>query len=560
MIHSIRHLPEVIRIGVQTESGVEAIGFDLRPWLDMYDGIDVTIWPTRPGESAAYRVADKNMELVGTVLYWYPDLPDTSIAGCGTVELLGITGDKRKLSGVCKTEILPTSLGETQEAPEAARPWVDEVLDAAEEAKKQADRAEQIADSLVGAEAPGVVRYDQKQALTEAEKALARQNIGAGTGGEVTTDKTLTQENAAADAKAVGDKFTALSEEIARLPQGGGGLPEGGEPYQQLVTDADGNTVWEEREFYSEIVSYYPRKDIFSGTYTSVPIEELGGAFAGVVDSVTKDDVATNKAYNVEFNGTTYTNQIANMAVHPGFYCFGNFSLANSMFGTSYPDTGEPYVIAIANAYTLIISDFTQSTTDAVTMYLPEEIVENVKKLPNKYIPVGGIGEGENAEVFNDTLNNRAIGRYSHAEGSCTTASSVCDHAEGVGTTASGTCSHAEGKDTTARGACSHAEGVRTIASGGRSHAEGSWTISAGEAQHVQGKYNIEDVNGKYAHIVGNGYDDGDRSNAHTLDWDGNAWYQGTVESAGILLTSPNGTKYKVTVADDGTLTATAAE
>jgi hypothetical protein len=33
----------------------------------------------------------------------------------------------------------------------------------------------------------------------------------------------------------------------------------------------------------------------------------------------------------------------------------------------------------------------------------------------------------------------------------------------------------------------------------------------------------------KYAHIVGNGTSRAERSNAHTLDWDGNAWYQGDV-------------------------------
>ena len=80
----------------------------------------------------------------------------------------------------------------------------------------------------------------------------------------------------------------------------------------------------------------------------------------------------------------------------------------------------------------------------------------------------------------------------------------------------------------------------------------------------MQGEWNVyEDVissgtRGKYAHIVGNGTSRDNRSNAHTLDWDGNAWYAGTLECTGILLTSPNGTKYKITVSDDGTLTATA--
>jgi hypothetical protein len=34
---------------------------------------------------------------------------------------------------------------------------------------------------------------------------------------------------------------------------------------------------------------------------------------------------------------------------------------------------------------------------------------------------------------------------------------------------------------------------------------------------------------GTYAHIVGNGIDEERRSNAHTLDWSGNAWFAGDV-------------------------------
>jgi hypothetical protein len=91
-----------------------------------------------------------------------------------------------------------------------------------------------------------------------------------------------------------------------------------------------------------------------------------------------------------------------------------------------------------------------------------------------------------------------------------------------------GEYSFSEGINTTASGVASHAEGYNTTASGDKSHAEGMLTIATTEAQHVQGKFNIEDVNYKYAHIVGNGTENV-RSNAHTLDWDGNAWFAGDV-------------------------------
>ncbi len=144
----------------------------------------------------------------------------------------------------------------------------------------------------------------------------------------------------------------------------------------------------------------------------------------------------------------------------------------------------------------------------------------------------------KNAEIFNDYTNNIASGKYSHAEGYGTTASGFSSHAKGYGTTASGHSSYAEGIRTIAAGYYSHAEGQRTLASGNISHAEGSGTKASGANSHVQGKYNIEDTEGKYAHIVGNGnYDTTTQtethSNAHTLDWDGNAWFAGKIYIGG---------------------------
>ena len=85
-------------------------------------------------------------------------------------------------------------------------------------------------------------------------------------------------------------------------------------------------------------------------------------------------------------------------------------------------------------------------------------------------------------------------------------------HAEGDGTQAIGNFSHAEGLGTIAYGGRSHAEGQDTIASGSYSHAEGYGTIALADHQHVQGKYNITS-SVPAAFIVGNGTDDGNRSN-----------------------------------------------
>lgn len=134
-------------------------------------------------------------------------------------------------------------------------------------------------------------------------------------------------------------------------------------------------------------------------------------------------------------------------------------------------------------------------------------------------------GYMSHAEGFNTT----ASGYYSHAEGDNTTASGVTTHAEGSRTRTSGESSHAEGGGTEANGNYSHAEGYNTKASGQYSHAEGSYTRASGEGSHVQGKCNIEDTSNTYADIIGNGTSNTARSNAATVDWNGNAWFAGDV-------------------------------
>lgn len=131
-------------------------------------------------------------------------------------------------------------------------------------------------------------------------------------------------------------------------------------------------------------------------------------------------------------------------------------------------------------------------------------------------------------------LDCLALAQYAHSEGRESIASGNQSHAEGNRTQALGSASHAEGNQSIAYGDKSHTEGNLTQALGSSSHAEGLKTLASSNNQHVQGTFNIEDTQNVYAHIVGNGIGDNSaRSNAHTLDWQGNAWYQGSVTSNG---------------------------
>ena len=87
-------------------------------------------------------------------------------------------------------------------------------------------------------------------------------------------------------------------------------------------------------------------------------------------------------------------------------------------------------------------------------------------------------------------------------------------------------------KADTVIGGHSIALGTEVEANENNSFAEGYNTIANGDNQHVQGKYNIKDTKNRYSHIVGNGTESL-RSNIHTLDWNGNAWFQGNVYVGG---------------------------
>lgn len=175
----------------------------------------------------------------------------------------------------------------------------------------------------------------------------------------------------------------------------------------------------------------------------------------------------------------------------------------------------------------------------------------------------GGSTIGTNAVAvgFNNTSSgnasfaeggqNKATGNFSHAENYGTEATGAQSHAEGRYSKASGAQSHAEGESTLASGANSHSEGYTTEASGYYSHSQGYGTKASRRSQTAIGEFNIAETGslnqrGQYVEIVGNGTDDNNRSNARTLDWNGNE-----VLAGGLTL---NGNK-KIILNLDGTVT-----
>ena len=115
--------------------------------------------------------------------------------------------------------------------------------------------------------------------------------------------------------------------------------------------------------------------------------------------------------------------------------------------------------------------------------------------------------------------------------------------AVGNNAAATGNYSGAIGNYTVAGGNGAVAVGNKSEASGDNSFASGAQTIANHRSQVSFGEYNVQDPNtnytgrGTYAEIVGNGTSNSARSNARTLDWDGNEWLAGNLTLGSTTLT-----------------------
>lgn len=357
-----------------------------------------------------------------------------------------------------------------------------------------------------------------------------------------------------------------IAEQIEKNGVGGSGVQPDWNQNNDTADDYIKN-----RPFYDRKVSARLLNGIFKFTsdnnlYIAKPTSEY--------------DFIIGETYTVKFDGSTY--ECNATKINDYWYALGNLSLINMG-----ENTNEPFVIEKQSSGYSIKTNISKSNisvevtgnamiaaTKIPERYLPDNIsvqsdwnqtdIYDKSYIKNKPNVIGAKGTGLYSETFNYPSNhlnkNTASGEASHAEGMATKASGRYSHAEGKETKAEGYQSHSEGFKTTAKGDHSHAEGSLTSATRTGAHAEGLWTIASSSYQHVQGQYNIEDTTGTYAHIVGNGTKEASRSNAHTLDWSGNAWYAGTVEGTAMIVkssTSGSSKRFKITVDDSGVITAT---
>ena len=272
-------------------------------------------------------------------------------------------------------------------------------------------------------------------------------------------------------------------------------------------------------------------------------VDKDGAKFFEVGDTRNADGIATIKyttTISVDNTGSATVTVNSNISSIVSVYA-DSVQLSSSKYSFS----GKTVTINGLTAGSKKTIKITYTTTESI-VYLTFGERASSENIGNYSVAEGksttASGMGSHAEGSDTT----ASGNFSHAEGSGTTASVYGSHAEGVATTASEYCSHAEGNATTASGIFSHAEGSNTTASGNSSHAGGNATVADGFCMTAIGKYNT--LNSGKAFAIGNGADGTSRSDAFTVDWDGNTVMKGGL-TLGTALSIANGGTGATTVA-----------
>ena len=141
----------------------------------------------------------------------------------------------------------------------------------------------------------------------------------------------------------------------------------GGTPYQQLVTDGDGNTVWEDRLAYETkpvLTEILPEQ-----SFTRTVMQLTGGSKPIV-----------GQTYTVKFDNTEYECICVDL--------YGIPSIGNAAIMGMGSDTGEPFLLTYDSGYFFIyVTDETNTHTVSVSGF-----VTPIVKIPAKFIDKNSSG------------------------------------------------------------------------------------------------------------------------------------------------------------------------
>ena len=145
-----------------------------------------------------------------------------------------------------------------------------------------------------------------------------------------------------------------------------------GTPYQQLVTDGNGNTQWEDR------LAYVTTEEQVIFSQENIAFTEQHGLYASSGFPITAINVGDK--LRVDFDGDTYV--LTAFAPMPGapLIAIGN----GALYGMG-DDTGEPFLIQYAiQENNFLIGTALTSPTHTVSIY---RHVETTHKIPQQYFP-----------------------------------------------------------------------------------------------------------------------------------------------------------------------------
>ena len=511
---------QYLQIGVQGENAANYIEFDMSSWVEQFPGAAFHLL-FKPYNSLDIfpMVTEYNAET--HIMTWTPTLPATATPGVGYAEIRAMYDEGGMLK---KSRIIPTTVENSVSGvdggtvPLPYQDWVNLTLSYKTGAETARDEAVAAGNSATSAKDDAVSA--KNAAVSAKDDAVAAKNDAVSAKDDAVSAKNdaVSAKNAAISAKedAVDAKVTAVLAKEDALSGAANAELESGKAQE-----------WAE-EAHDWAIS--------AAGSASDAIDAQGGAIDAknaAVDAKTAAEAAAQSASGK----ADKSNTVLDTTLSRG-------RKENTTTGTASFAFG--YNVTSSNDYSFAIG---YTTT--------------------------------------------ASGKKTFAEGTQTTASGESSHAEGNNSTASGKYAHSEGNGSTASGFASHAEGGYTTASGSNSCSQGIMTLASGNASHVFGMYNIEDsisnipswVSGTsykvgdrvkrtasgstkyymcktansdasftasrwiqnsdtdmaYVEIVGNGVEASQRSNARTLDWQGNEWVAGNVTAGGGSLTLGSG-------------------
>ncbi len=159
----------------------------------------------------------------------------------------------------------------------------------------------------------------------------------------------------------------------------GGGLPEGGAPYQQLVTDGEGVAKWEEKPFYEKGVKKV-YKDLFSGEFTT---SSVGSTFAPIA-------FFENPGFTMQ-EGNEYKCVLVTdgetKAEFSGIAEAGEFFQTGIGFESVIDE--ETYECVIDDSGTLFVAGLYMTNTTYTIKVSGETIVPDIKPIDSKFMPEG---------------------------------------------------------------------------------------------------------------------------------------------------------------------------